>query len=363
MAITKASAVGSTDFIGKAIREDLAGKISNISPDKTPFISSIGSTSVSSARHDWNVEALVAPADNAAVEGVEFTTSKNVDRTVDRISNYTQIMEKHIHVSKTLMASNTVGAKDWFRQTLTNRTIEMRRDRERKHLLYNNLTVDGNVVFNGASDPRRSAGLAAYVANFVTGPNAAVEINGASGAGTAVSGAAAGKDYNIYANAAYTPGEKVLQFTAAPTATTVSVANVKTMMELMFLNGGSPKVAMVPAGIKTALSAALIGTSGSAERRVSEMSKKLNLAVDSVITEFGFDITIVPSDIMSQHAGDAASSVYFYDPATIRRGVLVGNTMEEDGTARHGKAALITSEETLIVDNPNAVGMLIGVKA
>ena len=133
------------------------------------------------------------------------------------------------------------------------------------------------------------------------------------------------------------------------------------MFEAASEHGGSFDTAQIPTHLKQHVSDLLIaGNAGAAQRRASEMSKRLNISVDSVMVEFGMDITLVHNYVMENHAGDADHVVYFYDKDAIKRTVLNPYEMVEDKSARYGKGSILFCEETLEVSNPNSVGMIIG---
>ena len=365
MAATRSNVVGTSNYRGGALREDLANFISNISRDETPFLSSLGSVKAKLPRHEWQLDTLDNPAANAQSGSFEFATGNNSDVTTTRISNYTQVFGKTVHIEGSLLKSDPAGAANWFAYTMKKRGREMKRDVERRALIYKHFTVDDDVVYNaGATTTAREMGaFAAYTANFVRAAATTVELNGTSGNGNAVT-TTAEVGFNVHGNANYTYGANVLQYTADPTDVQLTQAHITSLMKTMFDNGGKPTAAQVPSGLKTRVSELLIaGNGGAAQRRASEMSKKVNLAVDAVMTDFGFDISIIPNYIMENHAEDASAAVYFYDPAMVKIANMTDTTVEEDGTARYGKGAIMFCEKSIEYRNPNSQGMIIGVKA
>ena len=102
----------------------------------------------------------------------------------------------------------------------------------------------------------------------------------------------------------------------------------------------------------------IAGNGGAAQRRASELSKRVNLAVDSVLTEFGYDLSIVHNYIMQK--GGATNNVVIYNTESVQRTVMQPFTMEMDQTARFGKAGIIFCAETLTVMNPKDIAVIIG---
>ena len=141
----------------------------------------------------------------------------------------------------------------------------------------------------------------------------------------------------------------------------MSADQINILAEQFSLNNGMMTTLQVPTRVKSDVSNALIaGNGGAAQRRADEMAKKVNLAVDAVLTEFGFDLAIVPNYIMDQFSG-ASNLLLAYDPKAIKRTVLTPMTTEEDGTARYGKGYIMYCDETLEVMDPNSVGVVAGV--
>jgi len=81
------------------IREDLENVIYNISPEETPFYSSLKKTKATNTLHEWQTDSLRASAANAHIEG-DDTTANAVSGT-SRLGNYTQIFKNAVTVPDT----------------------------------------------------------------------------------------------------------------------------------------------------------------------------------------------------------------------------------------------------------------------
>lgn len=81
------------------IKEDISDIISNISPTKTPFQSSIGNEKIKSTTHKWQEDDLRAVATNAHVEG--FTATATAREVTAYVDNNTQILSDTFNVSET----------------------------------------------------------------------------------------------------------------------------------------------------------------------------------------------------------------------------------------------------------------------
>ena len=108
-------------------REDLSNFISMITRDETPFLASIGKAKATAIRHEWQTDALAAPADSRIAEGVDYAdagtsassnefpagfTTVGGHRT--RLSNVCQINGKTITVSGTRRAIDQAGVADEY---------------------------------------------------------------------------------------------------------------------------------------------------------------------------------------------------------------------------------------------------------
>lgn len=132
------------DQVGLA--EDVSDVISNISPTKTPFQSSIGSEKVSARLFEWQEDSLRSPADNKFKEG--FVAS-DVARTATTMrSNYTQIMSDTFRISSTADAVKTYGRAKETAYQLAKMGEELKRDLEFAFVGQKNAAVAGDETTN-----------------------------------------------------------------------------------------------------------------------------------------------------------------------------------------------------------------------
>lgn len=151
------------DQVGLA--EEVADVISNISPTKTPFLSSIGTEGIDSRHPEWQEDSLAAAADNAQVEGYTATEAACAP-TVMR-SNYTQIFDKTIKVSATAERVKKYGRKSEIAYQLSKRGAEAKRDLE--YTLVG--LVQAAAVGDETSTARRMASSFSQIAAGVTSSN------------------------------------------------------------------------------------------------------------------------------------------------------------------------------------------------
>ena len=365
MAATRANQVGGSDYTSGSLREDLANFITLVSPEKTPHLSMIGTNKASQPRHEWQVDTLVDPDAGGQVSGsFEFDTSNNVTDTPDRLANYTEVRGKTVHVEGSLLRSNPAGAKNWFQYAVNKRKTELRRDIEAKHLQWHKLAGASNAnvaeLVYSTGNTRTMAGLSAYAG--VVNRLGATGIAQVSAAGTSTTIASTAGTAVSTLDLAANYGERSVIHTGTASVSDVSLTldHLNSVFQVTSENGGMLNTAQIPTGLKTKVTSLLIsGVGGAAQRRADEMAAKLNLAVDTVMTEFGYTIDLVSNYIMQRHADDASSMIMFYDSSMMKRSVLQSYDMEEDKSARYGKGGIVFCEESLEVKDPSSLAILV----
>lgn len=91
----------------KAIREDLLDVMTNIDPTEHNFMDLVATTDAKAVLHEWPVDTLDTPGDNAAIEGADAATASMTNPT--RVQNLTQLFTKPYIVSGTEMATLSAG--------------------------------------------------------------------------------------------------------------------------------------------------------------------------------------------------------------------------------------------------------------
>ena len=137
----------------KGLREDLTDMISNISPEKTPFISMIGKGKAKGTLHEWQVDSLANP-DTANAKNEGNDASFSVPTPTTRIGTVMQISEKTAMVAGTLEAADKAGRKSEMALQMAKRSAELKRDVEAIALA--NQAAD-------STDPRKTASLLAFL--------------------------------------------------------------------------------------------------------------------------------------------------------------------------------------------------------
>jgi hypothetical protein len=121
-------ATKSYDQSGNVLREDMRDIIYDISPMDTYFLTNAGRGTAKSTTHEWQTDALVAAAHNAAIEGDDFSANTRTQPT--RLKNYTQITRKDIQVTDTARAIDAAGFADQMAYHTARASKEIKRDME-----------------------------------------------------------------------------------------------------------------------------------------------------------------------------------------------------------------------------------------
>lgn len=199
----------------KAVREDLSNVIYNISPEDTPFMSSIGRENVANTYFEWQTDALAAAStSNAVIEGDEATLDDRA--ATNRVGNYTQISRKVVGVSGTVEAVDKAGMRSYLAYEMAKASSELKRDME-STLLYNQAAAVGS-----ASVARKTAGLPAWLRT---------NVNKASNGGNPT----LSSTNDGYPNAGRTDG----------TQRTFTETLLKDVIQQVWSQGGDPKIAMM----------------------------------------------------------------------------------------------------------------------
>ena len=237
-----------TKYAVNGQREDLSDIIYNISPTDTPFMSTIGKSKATAVNHEWQIDALAAPAaDNYHLEGDEI--SFDAQATTSRIGNKTQISRKAVIVSGTMESVDLAGRNNELAYLISKASKELKRDME------TTLTANQAPVDSGAGAARRMASLESWI-----------KTNSDKGGGS-------GADPRTSGTNARTDG----------TQRAFTESQLKSMIRKVWTEGGDPSMVMVGAFNKQKLS----GFTGGATRMDDAENKRLVSAIDVYESDFG----------------------------------------------------------------------------
>jgi hypothetical protein len=146
------------------IREDLSDSIYDISPEETPFYSSMAKVKATNTYHEWQTDALRASAANAHIEGDD--TVAEARSATSRLGDYTQIFKNSVIIPGTDDGLDKAGrAKEMAYQVLKI-AKEQKLDIE-KAMFANNARVAGS-----STVARELAGAPAWLTtNVLFGAN------------------------------------------------------------------------------------------------------------------------------------------------------------------------------------------------
>ena len=353
---------------GANIAEDVSNVVSNIDRDEAKFVASIGTNKASGHLHEWMVDVYAAPKANKESAGFTVNTADAVTRQNPRSrpGNRSHIFGADIVADGDVISSETIGVGNEYSYQLKKAMVEIKRDVEFQMLRWseNGSAEDALPEARVSAATGQLGSIFAFASTWYNN-TAAGQLRqfNASNAGQGAAGTAG-------ANAQFTVGNNtgtlLTQFTAAnPTPAAITRDAFERTIALMYKVGGKPNMAMIPVGIRSAVSALFFGGGSNpiSQRNIDAMASKLRISLMGVMTDFGVDLMFAHNDIMD-HSGTSSGAdetIVLYDTSKVKRSVLTPVMHEEDRQARYGRAGILYCEETLEVTNPNSVAVIVGV--
>jgi len=300
----------------KGIREDLENVIYDISPEETPFYSSLKKVKASNTYHEWQTDSLRSSAANAHIEGDDTTGEARTATT--RLGNYTQIFKNAVIIPDTDEGLDKAGRSAEMAYQVLKIAKEQKLDIE-KALFDNNKYEVGS-----ASAARELAGCGAYVKTNVA------NIGGSGGANPTGS---------VPGNTARTDG----------TATVFSQADFDTVMQGIWEAGGNPDTVYLSA---FQMNKALDFTGYNNQRsHIEANSKTVVKAVDIYVTPWG-TVEFTPS------RENRGRDVWIMDSDMWAVGVLRPTKNTELAKTGDSTKRQVLTELTLISKNEAASGLV-----
>lgn len=233
-------------FSSNGLRESLADEIYNISPEETPFISSIGKGKATGVYEEWQTDALRAAGNNRKEQGNEG--APGAVSPTDRVGNRTQISDDTYAVTGTQEAVAKAGRKSEIAYQDAKKMVELKRDIEFAAL--QNTTA----IAAAAGVAPQARGVLGWIgSNTVKG--------------------ATGVDPNGKNNTAPTDG--------TPVALTEDM--LKQVGQKCWEQGGNPTLLFVPAAQRAKVSA----FTGGATKFDKTEDRTLNATVEVYVGDFG----------------------------------------------------------------------------
>lgn len=307
------------------IREDLEDIISNVDPTDKPFTTMIGTTKVDERFHEWQTDNLRdASTSNAYLEGDEYSYA--APATTTRVGNRTQILRETLIVSRTTDAVNKAGRGSETARLLAKKGQELALDRE-KIMLNNQASVVGS-----ASVARKMAGVPAWL-----------ETNALRAAG----GADGGWNASTFV---------VDAATDSTTATRTFVETLlKDVLQSVYTNAsGAPKYLLMSPYHKRLFSS-FPGISDLRHDAKNSGNKsgqaRIIAGADMYDSDFG-PLTVMMSRLMRPR------EVLVLNPQFLSRGILRPMKQYTPAETSDANTRVIICEETLIVRNEAALGII-----
>lgn len=309
--------------------EDVRDIIYTIAVKDKPFLSTIKtSDSIKAVRHEWQVDSLRAPADNAQIEGDEVAFATVVQPAI--AANLCQISRDQIVVSGTSEAVKMYGRKSELKRQLKKKAMELTRDIERATCSTNQASVVGT-----SAVARRSASLQAWLTTNVS--------RGAGGA-----------------NGGYQSGTGLVNAATDGTTRPLTETLYRTVMQACHTTGAMPSICMLSPKDKVVFST----FAGIAVNRVdydgdkSAHKQAMILAgADVYMGDFGKQV-IVSNPFMSTALAGRQREAFLLDPNYVEIGYL--RRMETEDLAKTGDSMkkFMVCEWTLVVNNEAAHGII-----
>ena len=300
----------------KGIREDLENVIYDISPEETPFYSSLKKLKASNTYHEWQTDSLRSSAANAHIEGDD--TAGEARTATTRLGNYTQIFKNAVIIPDTDEGLDKAGRAAEMAYQVLKIAKEQKLDIE-KALFDNNKYEVGS-----ATAARELAGCGAYVKSNVA------NIGGSGGANPTGS---------VPGNTARTDG----------TATVFSQADFDTVMQGIWEAGGNPDTVYLSA---FQMNKALDFTGYNNQRsHIEATSKTVVKAVDIYVTPWG-TVEFTPS------RENRGRDVWIMDSDMWACGVLRPTKNTELAKTGDSTKRQVLTELTLISKNEAASGLV-----
>lgn len=259
----------------RSVREDLSNVIYNISPTKTPFMSSISRGKIDQPHSEWQTDALApASGSNAQIEGDDAPQADAAAPT-SRVGNYSQIARKVVQTSGSAEATKMAGIKSQLAYQLSKKSAELKLDME-KTLTSNQVAVVGN-----NSTARKTAAMGGWIKT-----NTIFAGTGGAAAAPALSSG--------------TDGYPATAAVAATTPSNFTETHLKDLIEAVWTSGGDPEGGFIMTGPKN--KKRVLGFNGIATRyRETVPNKQAQIigAADVYVSDFG-TVSVVPNRLQPE---------------------------------------------------------------
>ena len=295
-------------YSATADREQLSDVIYNISPQQTPFMSSIGKNTIKNVVFDWQTEALPTPSGAGNLEGFELSRSAATATT--RVSNVAMISSRDATVTGSQQASDPAGKKSEMAHQLAIMSKALKRDMETA------LCQKGAKTTGNATTARVTGGFESWMKS---------NVNNAAGS-TPTGGGTAPTD---------------------GTQRALTEALLKSVLQDCFTNGGEPSMAICGPVNKQKISA----FTGRSQARQFVDANTVEASVSIYASDFG-ELKIVPSNLSRER------SLLLVDPEFAKVSYLRDFQTVDISTIGDAETKMIVVEYGLEMSNEAAHGIV-----
>lgn len=300
-------------YSAQADREALSNVIYNISPQQTPFMSSIGKNNVKNVVFDWQTESLPTASGAGQLEGFEL--SRSAATATSRVSNVCQISSRDATVSGSQESSDPAGKKSEMAHQLSIMSKALKRDMEVA------LCQKGAKTTGNASTARVTGGFESWITSNVS--------RGSGGSGSG-------------GGAAPTDG----------TQRALTETLLKGVLQSSFSNGGEPSMAICGPVNKQVIS----GFTGRSQARQFVDANTVEASVSIYSSDFG-DLKIVPSNLSRER------SLLLVDPEYAKVSYLRDFNVQDIAKIGDAETKMIVAEYGLEMSNEAAHGIVADLNA
>lgn len=308
---------------GKLNREELSDVVSRITPEDTPIYSMVEKVSFETTHPEWGVDDLAAPADNAQLEGDEYTFGATTSPL--RVGNYTQIMRKDGIISRTQNKTDEAGRKTNVKEQKLKKGVELRKDVE-----FSIVAANASV----AGTTRKSGSLSTWIATNVS--------RGATGA-----------------NGGFNTGTGLTVAATNGTQRAFTKALLDNVMQQGYQSGANFGHIMASPYVKSVFVTFMSDSNVASFRYAASSGKNNSIVANADVYEGPFGkVMIHPNRVMAGSAA-LARNVFLIDPEHLQYGWF-DKIKEDKGLAKTGDAEkfVLIGEGALKPKNEKGLGVV-----
>jgi len=303
--------------------EDVSTILYNLDPADVPIVSAAGKPrNCTNTLFEWVNETLSDRDDTAVLEGDE--TTRAASSLTTRSNNVCMILSRNATTTGTQEALKNFTKASQMGHQMARKSKELKRD------------VEFAITRNKAKNVG-AAGTARQTATLITWFNDGAKFNVSADAGSTAA-----------------TGDGSDTWTRSATTRAVSEAQINSVMESVYDNGGDPTMMFVSPGHKTDISA----FTGRSNTREMVSSGTVGSPISVYASDFG-DVKVVPCRTLGKGAAaDANKDIFILDPDHYRLAMLRSYTTFPLAKIGDSETRQILVEFGLQVDSGQAHGLI-----